>query len=129
MMQVLRSPLLVLLLAAALARADGGKTIADGVYTEEQAAAGEKLYKVQCLTCHDKRYFRPVLERWQGQSLDMIFMIMSTSMPQSNPGALPLSDYADILAYILSQSRYPAGDSELEYQGDALQDIRIVPRK
>lgn len=119
-------PFLLFIAAGALA---DKRTIADGVYTEEQAAAGEELYTVQCLTCHDTKYFRPVLKRWDGQPLSLLFTIMSTSMPESNPGALPLSDYADILAYILSLSRYPAGDSRLEHEDGALDEITIAPRK
>lgn len=115
-----------LLLAAGTASADE-RTIADGVYTEAQAASGEEVYRVECLTCHDERYFRPVLRRWEGQSLEMFYTIMSTSMPQSNPGALPLSDYTDILAYILSLSRYPAGDEELHEE--TLDEILVAPRK
>lgn len=105
------------------------RTIADGVYTEEQAAAGEELYKVHCLTCHDKRYFRPVLRRWNGQPIDMLYLIMSTSMPESNPASLRQEEYIDILAYILSLSRYPAGDTPLDYKDDALKNIVVAPRK
>ncbi|MDZ7770788.1 MAG: hypothetical protein U5K38_17870 [Woeseiaceae bacterium] len=54
---------------------------------------------------------------------------MSTSMPESNPGALTRQEYVEILAYILSLSRYPSGDSELEYEDDALAGITVAPRK
>jgi hypothetical protein len=53
---------------------------------------------------------------------------MNTSMPQTNPGALPLRDYVDILAYMLSLNRYPAGDKPLSNDGNALDTITIVPR-
>lgn len=118
--------LLCLLPAAALA---DGLTIADGVYTEAQAEAGEALYATHCLTCHDKRYFRPVLKRWQGQPLGMLYLIMSTSMPESNPASLREQEYVDILAYILSLSRYPEGDSTLDYRDGALDAITVVPRR
>lgn len=108
--------------------ADGGKTINDGIYTEAQAEAGEALYEQHCLTCHDKKYFRPVLKTWSGQPLGILYTMMSASMPQSNPGSLPRKDYVDILAYVLSLNRYPAGDSELTYEDGALDDITIVSR-
>ncbi len=111
-----------------IAYADG-QSIADGVYTEAQAEAGEALYATHCLTCHDKKYFRPVLKRWEGQPLAMLYLIMSTSMPESNPASLPQDEYVDILAYILSLSRYPAGDTALEHADDALNKIMVEPRK
>ena len=117
-----------MLLTAPAAQADP-RTIADGVYTEEQAAAGEELYAKHCLTCHDKRYFRPVLKRWNGQPLGMLYLIMSTTMPESNPASLRQDDYVDILAYVLSLSRYPSGDEKLDYRDGALDEITVAPRK
>lgn len=119
---------MVALLATGLAQAEG-TTIADGVYTEEQAERGEALYAEHCLICHDKKYFRPVLKRWNGQSLGMLYLIMSTSMPESNPASLRQEEYVDILAYVLSLSRYPEGDTELDYRDGALDRIEVAPRK
>ena len=68
------------LLAAATALAEP-RTINDGVFTEAQVERGEELYKTHCLTCHDNRYFRPVLRRWEGQPLGVLYMVMITSMP------------------------------------------------
>jgi mono/diheme cytochrome c family protein len=104
------------------------RTINDAVYTEEQAEAGEELYAEHCLTCHDKKYFRPVLKAWEGQPLSVLYTVMSASMPESNPGALPRKDYVDILAYILSLNRYPAGESELDYENGVLDEIVISGR-
>jgi mono/diheme cytochrome c family protein len=117
-----------LLMAAGTALADP-QTINDAVYTEDQAESGEKLYAEHCLTCHDKKYFRPVLKAWNGQPLGLLYTVMSSSMPESNPGALPRKDYVDILAYILSLSRYPSGDSELDYKDGALDEIVITDRE
>lgn len=115
-------------LAAAAAQAEP-RTINDGIYTDEQAEAGEELYAEHCLTCHDKRYFRPVLKAWEGQPLGVLYTVMSASMPETNPGALPRKDYVDILAYILSLSRYPAGDTELDYRDGVLDEIVISGRQ
>jgi S-disulfanyl-L-cysteine oxidoreductase SoxD len=115
------------LLASAGALADS-RTINDGIYTDGQAKAGEKLYAQHCLTCHDKKYFRPVLKVWDGQPLGILYTIMSASMPESNPGALPRKEYVEILAYILSLNRYPSGDSELGYEDGMLDDITIASR-
>ena len=100
------------LLAAGTASADP-RTVNDGVYSKAQAKVGEQLYTDHCILCHDKKYFRPVLKRWEGEPISVLFTVMSTSMPESNPGFLTEKESVDILAYILSLSRYGAGDTEL----------------
>ena len=50
-------------------------------------------------------------------------------MPESNPGSLPEQDYVDILAYILSLNRYPAGDFVLQHENGALDEITIKQRR
>jgi mono/diheme cytochrome c family protein len=118
----------LLLVAGTPASADP-RTTNDGVYTEAQAETGEVLYSQHCLLCHDKKYFRPVLKRWEGQPIGVMFTVMSTSMPESNPGFLSLEEYTDILAYILSLSRYEPGDAELDYQDGALNELIVEARK
>ena len=86
---------LVLLPPAALA--GDSLSTEDGVYTKAQAKNGKELYEVHCGTCHDNKYFRPVLKRWNGQSLSIFYDVMSMSMPESNPGSLLDAQYLDIL--------------------------------
>lgn len=105
------------------------RTVNDGVFTKEQAKVGEQLYAEHCMLCHDKKYFRPVLKRWDSQPLGIIFTVMSTSMPETNPGFLYEKEYVDILAYILSLSRYAPGDTELDYENGALNEITVAPRQ
>lgn len=121
---VIVSSLLVGTVAAAEPR-----TVNDQVYSKAQAKIGEKLYADQCLLCHDKKYFRPVLKRWEGQPISVLFTVMSTSMPESNPGFLTEKEYVDILAYILSLSRYAAGDTELDYRDGALSELTVEARR
>ena len=116
------------LLAWAAASADS-RTVNDAVYSKAQAKTGEKLYANHCILCHDKKYFRPVLKRWEGQTLNILFTVMSTSMPESNPGFLTEKEYVDILAYILSLSRYAPGDATLDYQDGALNEITVAARQ
>jgi mono/diheme cytochrome c family protein len=104
------------------------RTVNDGVYTKAQAKVGEALYTEHCLLCHDKKYFRPILKRWEGQPLGIMFTVMSTSMPESNPGFLSEKENVDILAYILSLSRYAPGDVELDYRDGALNELIVEPR-
>ena len=97
----------------------------DAVYTESQAKSGAKLYKKHCLGCHDKKYFGPVLQTWAGQSLGTFYMVMSATMPESNPGGLLEDEYVDVLAYIFSLNKFPAGDLPLTHEGGALDEISI----
>ena len=116
------------LILCAVAAADP-RTTNDAIYSKAQAKSGAQLYQRHCLICHDKKYFRPVLKAWDGRSLELFFVAMSSSMPQSNPGALRDNEYIDILAYILSLSRYPTGDADLDYRDGALNEIVITRRK
>ena len=104
-------------------------TTNDKIYSKEQAKTGEELYRTNCLTCHDKKYFRPVFKTWTGQSLGTFFLVMNASMPQGNPGSLHIEEYTDILAYMLSLSRYSAGESKLSSSTEFLNSITIEDRK
>jgi Cytochrome C oxidase, cbb3-type, subunit III len=117
-----------MLLAVCRSAAADGLTTNDAVYSKEQAKIGESLYEANCLLCHDKKYFRPVFKAWEGKTLGTMNTVMSTAMPQTNPGSLPLKDYVDILAYMLSLNRYPAGDKALTNDNKELDNITIVPR-
>lgn len=101
------------------------RSTADAVYTKAQAKKGEKLFKQNCLVCHDKKYFRPVLQAWNGQSVGIFYDMMAGSMPESNPGGMLDSEYVDILAYIFSLSKYPVGEEKLDYRGGKLSEITI----
>ena len=114
---------------AALAAGAETRSVNDGVYTREQADVGEALYATHCLQCHDKKYFRPVLKRFEGQPIGIMYTVMSASMPESNPGYLSEKEYVDILAYILSLSRYAPGDTELDYQDGALNQLIVEARQ
>ncbi len=102
------------------------RTTIDAVYSNQQAKGGERLYKEHCLICHDKKYFQPVLEVWSGQSVGTLLEMMSATMPESDPGSLREREYVDILAYIFSLSRLPAGEEPLESRGGKLDEIIIA---
>ena len=104
-------------------------TTNDSIYSKEQAKSGEELYKTNCLICHDKKYFRPDFKEWSGQSLGTFFLVMNASMPESNPGSLHIEEYTDILAYMLSLSRYSAGENKLSSSTEYLNSITIEDRK
>ena len=90
------------------------RTIEDEVYSRAQARAGKKLYDEHCIACHERGYFREVLRTRRGESLTPIFEVMVTQMPQNAPGSLRDDEYVDVIAYMLSQSRYADGEERLE---------------
>ena len=115
----------VMSIAVVVPAAADQRTTADAVYTKAQAKKGEKLYKQNCLVCHDKKYFRPVLKVWNGQSVGIFYDMMAGSMPETNPGGMLDREYVDILAYIFSLSKYPVGEEKLDYRGGKLNEIVI----
>ncbi len=100
------------MLASAGSQAE--RTIEDAVYSKAQARAGKKLYDQHCIACHERGYFREVLRTRRGETLDPLFEVMVTEMPQNDPGSLSDSEYVDVIAYMLSQSRYAVGDQPLK---------------
>ena len=104
-------------------------TTNDRIYSKQQAKMGESLYKDNCLICHDNKYFRPVFRAWEDQSLHTFYLVMSSSMPESNPGSLSRQEYIDILAYMLSLNRYSSGKEALLPSTEILSNITISARK
>lgn len=111
--------------------ADAGDltSVWDGVYTEAQAGRGRAAYTGACGLCHgrrlngapddpDMRSTPPLararfLREWEGRSLAALLAYTRLTMPEDNPGSLADDDYVDVIAYMLSLSRIPAGDGEL----------------
>ena len=122
---MLLAVLLTASLMPAIAAADE-RTLAQSVYTSAQAQSGEPLYAIHCATCHETDYFRDVFRAWQGETMGMLFDVMAGTMPQSNPGSLYDQQYLDILAYVLQENDFPAGEDALATRGGALHDIVIV---
>lgn len=130
-------------LIAGLDSAADRLTIWDGVYGSAQVARGRLVYDGQCAVCHGRRLngaaedpdmqSGPPLARanflrdWNGRSLAVLFDYTRASMPQANPGSLTDEQYADILAYMLSVSGAPAGQSDLSDAQGGLARIVIVP--
>ena len=117
--------------------AEAERTILDGVYTQEQGRRGEAIYFATCVRCHRPEMTgseivpaligEGFLARWDRRSAGDLFEKMRTSMPPVGPRDLPPQAYADVLAYILSRNRFPAGGSELAGELTSLAVIRIIP--
>jgi S-disulfanyl-L-cysteine oxidoreductase SoxD len=125
------------LIAAAIgfhsARAQGtdstsrGKSVLQGVYTEEQAARGDSEHQTNCSSCHgtEKYVGDAFAKAWFGRTAFDLFDQLRTTMPDDNPGGLSAQQYTDIVAYIFKANGYPAGAESLPGDPEALRLIRI----
>lgn len=109
--------------ALAVAQAPAGRTVWDGVYTQDQASRGESAYAANCANCHG-----PTLEgdarfralqgdvfqgRWDTRTVEALLKYVSTNMPNGRGGSLAPGMYQDLVAFILSRNGFPAGSAEL----------------
>lgn len=101
------------------------KTLKDGVFTEAQAQAGESVYESRCKTCHDMKFYETTLRAWNSQPLVYLWETIMGTMPADNPGSLMFEEYTDVLAYILSEAGFPAGEQPLNHN-EGMDAIAIV---
>jgi cytochrome c len=130
------SPLGVL---RAQAPAAESRSVWDGVYTEEQAKRGEPVYQKECALCHGATLTGgesappltggSFMANWNGLTMGDLFDRIRKTMPLSNPGRLTRQQDADILAFLLSANKFPAGKAELYRQSEMLREIRFESAK
>jgi len=119
-------------------RAQEGRKIWDGVYTEAQAARGKPAFEESCGRCHNNELVGsergPALKgdgfiaHWENDSLDRLFTKIRDTMPQQNIDSVTDAGKLDILAYLLSRNGAAAGKTELPIETAALETIAIVRR-
>ena len=116
------------------------KSVAEGVYTEEQVKKGAAVYKEQCAACHGEDLMGndiiPGLTgdtfatNWTGKSLGEFYEKINLTMPALNPGSLTGDQTAEIIALILSHNKYPAGKTALANAMEPLNSVKIdAPKK
>jgi quinoprotein glucose dehydrogenase len=109
------------------------------VYSEEQAKRGGALYYRLCANCHGTELegadMSPPLtgsafmSNWDGLTLGDLFDRIRITMPADRPGSLERQQNADIIAYLLSFNKFPAGQAELPREAQVLKQIRIEASK
>ena len=101
-------------------------TVNDGVFTAAQVDSGQMVYDSTCKACHNMRFYRDTLKSWNNQPLIYLWESIMGTMPADNPGSLLLEEYTDVIAYILSENGFPAGDTKLD-PDNGMDAIKILP--
>ncbi len=100
-------------------------TVRDGVFSQAQVDAGALVYENSCKNCHDMRFYNTTLRAWENRPvLDFWYSIIG-QMPADNPGSLTDNEYTDVIAYILSESGFPAGNRTMD-PNNGMDRINIV---
>jgi mono/diheme cytochrome c family protein len=123
------------ILVVALRAQESPRSLWDGVYTQEQAKRGEALYGEHCAQCHGADLMSgdsvpplagtDFLSTWNTKTVGDLFDRIRTSMPADKPGTLNRQQGSDIVAYLLSANKFPAGKTELATQSELLKQIQF----
>lgn len=117
------------------AAAQESRSASDGVYTAEQASRGQVIYIEQCASCHGDNLegmgpMPPLaggdfLTYWGDKSVGELLEKTHETMPATSPGTLTIEQAADVTAFMLQASAYPAGTVAMEAKLDLLKQIKI----
>ena len=102
-------------------------SVKDGVYSNEQAKRGLKVYKKSCLKCHHPKQFAgpAYMDSWAGARIYDLLEVVRRTMPTENPGSLKRDQYAAIIAFLLKINSFPPGEKMMSSKSDDLKQIRI----
>ena len=119
--------------AVSAAGQENRTTVWDGVYTAEQAARGEAVYRSHCLGCHQADFSGteeasplvgdPFMQAWREDTVGNLYTRVRNLMPFDEPATLSDAAYLDSVAYLLQVNGFPAGSRELTAVRAA--DVRI----
>jgi mono/diheme cytochrome c family protein len=107
-------------------------TTSAGVYTTEQAAAGEKTYYARCSMCHGDDLAgierapalagSQFLDSWNGKDLRRLLDRVLT-MPPGDPKPPTNAEAAELLAFLLRTADMPSGSTALPADRSRLAEI------
>lgn len=116
-----------------------GKTTWSGIFTAEQVARGKEKAVAECASCHGMTLrgdLAPSLigpdfiDHWYDARLAELTERIRNTMPASAPGSLKAEEYADVVAYLLSENGFPAGSETLAVTPvEALDAVKITKTK
>ena len=105
-----------------------------GAYTTAQAVRGQTTFENNCSECHMSDLSGragPALkgdafmEHWHGKVVGALFDKIQTTMPADRRTRLTDTRTLDLVAFLLQQNGFPAGDRELST--DIAGRIKMVP--
>ena len=111
------------------------RSVWDGIFSDDQAKRGATVYTGECSSCHGKDLTgideapslvgKDFLDDWDGRTVGALFDKTRRNMPRDNPGHLSATEYSDVLAYVLSENKFPSGKTDMGSDSAALKQIRI----
>jgi mono/diheme cytochrome c family protein len=110
------------------------RSVWSGVYTTTQAERGQEAFEASCAMCHQadlsgRGTAIPALRgesftvRRHGQSVGALYSRIRTTMPPGRPESLTPTQYADVVAYLLSANAFPPGEGDLPGDEGSLHGI------
>jgi mono/diheme cytochrome c family protein len=110
-----------------------GRSVWQGVYTAGQSERGRTVYLQSCGSCHGENLggdigptlTGPFWSIWDGRTAADLYKSIRTTMPADAPESLKAQEYADIVAYLFSVNKFPAGETELSAAPEVLEAVRI----
>jgi mono/diheme cytochrome c family protein len=114
------------------------RSVLDGVFTDAQAKRGQDVYTANCVRCHgdalqggdDAPPLGPAfISSWKGSTVGDLVAKIRRSMPDDAPASLTDQQYTDVVTFILSSNRYPAGKTELPVEAEKQKLIKVEPIK
>jgi ankyrin repeat protein len=118
---------------------DGRRTIWDGVFTDAQAARGQRAYGSACAKCHAEDLLGSsnapalvgdaFLGRFNESTADEVVLVVRQTMPQEAPDSLATEAYVDIVAYLFKANGSPAGAAELPAARAGLQQVVVTAKE
>ena len=129
----------LILLAVGGALAQDKKSVWAGVYDAKQAARGAELYTRACASCHGQdlegiEQAPPLAggtfaQRWDGSTLKKLVERMEEMPPDDPNKRLSDQQNIDVLAFLLSANKIPAGAVALDADRNGLAQITFLAAK
>ena len=112
------------------------RSVWSGVYSAEQAVAGETVYYARCSTCHGDDLAgierapavtgAAFLDSWDGKTLRQLFDRVA-AMPPTQP--VTPAEAADVLAFLLRAAEMPNGPAALPADRARMAEIKVERRQ
>ena len=100
--------------------AGSGDRAGDEAAADSRADQGQRDYAIACGGCHGAE----MVDLFRGyETVERYFQFITGAMPQDDPGNLAIRQYVAIIAYLMREVGFPAGDTELTNDRELLGQI------